>query len=141
MEFKSVTGKKIVINPADFEDVWNLKSEIGRVMSGSDFNMNVDGSKEMMDQDFDVAQIAKIALLVDSSRDIRDALFTCLARCTRDGEKITMSTFNDIDAREDYYEIVIACLKENLRPFFKALLSQLSPFMDTLTKATKSVQK
>ncbi len=141
MEFKSISGKKIVINAADFQDVLELKSAIGRVMSGSDFSFNVDANKSVNEQEFDVAAIAKIALLVDSSPEIQDVMFKCLARCTRGGEKITLNTFEDIDAREDYYEIVIACLKENLRPFFKALLSQLKQFTGILAKAGMTTPK
>jgi hypothetical protein len=126
MDFKTQNGVSVMIAPADFKDVMGLKSAIAKELSGSNFSYTGGFN---LDKDIDFADFAKLALLIDSSPLVYDKIFTCLARCTYDGQRITESTFEDIKAREDYYEIVIACLKENLAPFFKGLLSRLSPLL------------
>lgn len=131
-EFTASSGAKVKVNPADFKDAMALKSAIAKELSKADFDLSL-----KMDKDVNPADFAKMALAVDSSPVVYDCLFKCLARCTYDGQKITEATFEDVSAREDYYEIVLACLKENLSPFFKGLISKLSPFLDKI-QAEKS---
>ena len=128
-EFLSTTGKKVCIHTAPFKDVMKLKAAIAKEMAGADFSFDIDMSKGFEAQDFDVASIAKVALMVDSSDEVSEKLFACLVRCTYGGDKITEATFEDEEAREDYYQVVIACLKVNLSPFFKPLISLLSPVL------------
>ena len=125
-EFVAASGAKVVINTAPFKDVMALKSAIGKELANSSFNLPLDMSlKNLKDVDFDIAAFGKLILLVDSSEEVNKHLFSCLARCLRNDEKITLNTFEIEDARQDYYEIVISCLKVNLSPFLKALISQL----------------
>jgi len=133
-EFKAPSGKKIVINPADFCDVLDLKNAIQKAAIASGLDIPTSLSAELMDQDIDLSGLIKTALTVDSDKDVQECAFKCLTRCTRGGEKITKETFDDIEAREDYYDIVLSCFKVNLTPFFKPLLSKLSPFLDKMSK-------
>lgn len=133
-EFKSTSGAKVKINPADFEDAMDLQSAIMKEVSKTDFKM--DGID--MNNESSFGGLIKVAMSVASSKDVRDIIFKCLVRCTYEGQKITPKTFEDVDARRDYYEIVIACLKENLSPFFEGLLSKLSPLMSGLKQAEES---
>lgn len=137
VEFKGQNGANIKINPAGFEESVNLRMAITKELSKADFNINA--SAVDMDN-IDVSGIAKLICVVDSSREVNDALFACLSRCTYNKDKITKATFEPVEAREDYYEIVISCLKVNLSPFFKGLISKLAPFMATLKKA-EEIQK
>lgn len=137
-EFTATSGAKVKINPADFRSAMALKSSIAKEISNSDFEV----SGFNLEKDINIADFAKLALSVDSSPAVYKALFDCLARCTYDGQKITEATFEDINARKDYYEIVIACLKENLLPFFNGLVSKLNTIMDKLPKGqTEESQK
>lgn len=129
-EFTATSGAKVKINPADFKSAMALKSAIAKEMSKSEFEI----SGFDMQKDINIADFAKMALAVDSSPAVYKALFDCLVRCTYDGQKITEAIFEEVDARQDYYEIVIACLKENLLPFFNGLVSKLKPLMDKLPK-------
>lgn len=131
-EIQVPSGKQVLINPAPFQDAMTLKSAIGKAISGSDVEISIDFAKELKTQEFDLASIVKLAALVDSDAAINEALMKCLIRCTYDGEKITMQTFEPVEAREDYYPIVLACLKENIGPFFKSQLSRLLPAMEAL---------
>lgn len=125
MEFKAPSGAKVVINPADFRDAMSLKSAIAKEISIADFNIDLNA----LSNEADVSELIKLFLSLDASENVYDKVFACLARCTRNGERITESTFDDVDAREDYYEIAFNCIKENLNPFLKGLRSRLSQLM------------
>lgn len=133
-EFTAQSGAKVKIYAADFKDAIALKSAIAKELSKADFDLNL---KSLQDE-IDLGNFAKIALAVDSSPVVYKHLFDCLVRCTYNGQKITEETFEEVSAREDYYEVVIACLKENLSPFFKGLISKLSPFLDKASQAEES---
>lgn len=132
MEFKGTSGKKIVINAAPFMDAMALKNAISSRISSSTVSLDFDISKGADQQDVDIAEIVKLAAGLDSDPVVNEALMKCLSRCTRDGEKITTETFEPEDAREDYYEIIFACIKVNLSPFFKALLLKFTPLVANL---------
>lgn len=63
---------------------------------------------------------------LDTSSAIYEIIWKCLSRCTYDGERITQNIFEKEEARADFYEIVYACIAENIRPFLKNLISVLS---------------
>lgn len=134
-EFKGNSGVTIKINPAGFEEAVNLRMAITKEISKANFDLS-----GMSLENVNVAEFAKLACVVDSSKEVNDAVFACLARCTYGGDKITKAVFEDVAAREDYYEIVISCLKVNLSPFFKGLLSRLQPFMAAMKQA-EDIQK
>ncbi len=66
--------------------------------------------------------LPEMCLAVKSSKRVRDRMFDCLKRSTYNDQKITVSTFDNVNARADYYPIFIACLKENILPFFTFLV-------------------
>lgn len=138
-EFKATSGAKVVINPADTESVFALKDSIQRAALGSNAEINFSG--DITGQDIDIQSIAKIAMTVDSDPIVRKTLFDCLGRCTRNGERIALSTFDDPKAREDYYEIAIACIKVNLSPFFAPLLSKFGPLVQKTLKEAGAEKK
>ena len=124
------SGATVKINPAPWGDTMALKAAIGKELAGSDLKaFKMDMSVKLTEQDFNLADLAQVALSIDSSPAVYKALFACLGRCTYNGQRITEQTFEDENARQDYYEIVIECLRVNLSPFFKGLLSKLSPFL------------
>lgn len=48
------------------------------------------------------------------------------------GIRVEERLFDDVpEAREDYYMIVFECIKENILPFFKGLLSKLKTLNPT----------
>lgn len=129
MEFTSGSGVKVRINPADFEDAMDLQSVILSEASKAEFSL------KGLDSEIELSGFIKAAMSVAASKDVREILFKCLVRCTYDGQKITKATFDDVNARKDYYEVVMACLKENLTPFFEGLCSKLSPFLAQVKQA------
>ena len=117
MEFTTAENNvKVVINPASFADAFRLKTEIQKALLDNKININ-----EAMDED-----LVSIILAIDSSEKVTDALFSCLVISTFNGIKITRDTFEPEEARYDLYEIFFYCIKVNVYPFFKNLLSRLS---------------
>lgn len=115
-EFKAPTGAKVVIRPAP----WSAAKLLKRAIEN---RVGISGIPSM---NAPVEQIFTTFLRVDSCPEIERTLFECLQYCTRGGQKIVEETFDDVEAREDYYEIAIACAKENLGPLVKGLRSKLS---------------
>lgn len=116
------SGAKVVISQASFSEAMALKNAVALEISKSGIALDLKGG--LSQSDIDVAEILKVFFQIDSSPAVYATLFQCLGRCTYNGEKITMETFEDAAARNDYYEIVIACAKEALTPFFSGLLSE-----------------
>ena len=67
-----------------------------------------------------------------SSKKVESALWGCMRRVTYNGLKITESTFEDVEARQDYFEVCFEVAKENILPFTKSLYAKLSPILDKL---------
>lgn len=62
-----------------------------------------------------------------SSDRIEECTMACLKRCTYNGLKITEDTFEPEKAREDYIDVFINVISENIAPFLKGLSAELSP--------------
>lgn len=141
MKFKTESGKECVINGADFMSASRLKVSVLKAVKGSgvkiseiDFSKLLSGVKDDMESAIKSGALDSLLELVielDCSKEVNDAIFDCLARSTYNGERIIRDTFEPEDARGDYYPIVIACLKRNLAPFFKTLISQLKKLTPT----------
>jgi hypothetical protein len=123
VEFTSPSGVTVKINPADWVDAVKLKNAIVEAFAQSgaalDLGTKIEASGAFL----------KAAMMVDSSPKVYDALWPCLIRCTYGGVKITPETFNPVKAREDYYPIVMACIKENHGPLFASLFSMFKELL------------
>tara|TARA_R110000744_G_scaffold185884_2_gene305276 strand:- start:1242 stop:1661 length:420 start_codon:yes stop_codon:yes gene_type:complete len=113
MEFKAPSGAKVVVNPADWESTISLQSAISKDIAGNKFSLGM--KNEEGEQDF--SDLVRVAFSISGSSDVREALYSCLSRCTRSGEKITKETFEEVEARQDFIQICIECAKINLSPF------------------------
>ena len=123
MEFTTENGAEIVINEADFISSLKLKNAVLKAIKESGVDIaKIDLEKITIAS---LEPIIAIVLSADTSDDVQKAVFKCLLRCTYNKEKITEDTFKPTVARKDYYEIVIACLKENLSPFFESPILKL----------------
>ena len=116
MEFiTKESGTKVVLNPAGFLEAFRLKASIERALLKEKINI-----EEAIQQD-----LSGILIALDCSEDVLNNVFICLRKSTYGGAKITFETFEQDEAKADLYEILFYCLKVNIYPFFKPLLSRL----------------
>lgn len=82
----------------------------------------------------DMAELFKNMVCVGfSSKKIDSCLETCFKRCTYDSGKgdlkIDKDTFEPEENREDYIQVVLCVVKENITPFLKSLFAEYQQFM------------
>ena len=135
-EFKGQSGKRIVINIANFKESAQLKACIAKELLKQEIDLTQFDSFESLKKEFN--KLKDILLGFEISEEFNAALFDCLRHCTYDNIQVKEQLFDDVpEAREDYYTIVFECIKENILPFFKGLLSKLK----TLNPTNVSSQK
>lgn len=133
-DFKSeLTGNRIVINPASFGEVLKLKNVLFGELKSHSLGLKLTGNtNELLNKEIDftaVLDFLKDVLIgADISEEVDAALWACLKNCTyQTTYRIDKDLFDKVpEAREDYYEIIISCIEENLRPFIKSLVSKWS---------------
>lgn len=138
-EFISTSGASVRINLAPFKDAMALKNALTKELSNSGIEI---GNLEVKDvKNLDKSKIFNTLinglLAIDSSEVIQNQLFKCLVRCTYNNEKITEFTFEKEEARCDFYEIAIECVKANLSPFFQGIISKLNINAESLLDTLK----
>lgn len=108
MDLVTTSGAKVVINQAPFADVARLHRAVMRdaALMGGQINM-------------------AMVLMSLGSEAIDALVWPCLARCTYNDQKIIKETFDPVDARRDYYEILAAFAEVNIVPLVESLRSQL----------------
>lgn len=132
VEFVTKTGAKVVTNLAPWEDAKRLKAAVEKEASASGLKI---------DAKTDASVFVNALLSVDGSESVDAALWPCLIRCTRNSEKITSQTFDTKEGRQDYYEIVKACMTENFGPLVEGLLSVLPAGLMKMMKQPENGQK
>ena len=117
----------ITIKPAPIKSAANLKKSIAKCLLSAgiikDLNFQGLNLSALLDKAIEVL------FSVETSDEFERACFECLKSChiDKNGVKmeITPELFdNDIDLREDYYEILSNCIEVNMRPFFKSLVTE-----------------
>jgi len=124
------SGKMLIINTASTAEVKCLKNVLLEEIKKYPIGLKLLGNTEsVFDKQVDFTSvfdfIKNTLISVDISETVENAVFDCLKHCVYDRtHKITLDLFDEIEeAREDYYEIIFACIEENLRPFIKSLVS------------------
>lgn len=112
----------IKINIASFEAGNELKRSVLAVVQRSGFKL------EDLVSDNNLDKALNLALLVDGDKDVYNALWDCLIKCTYKGEKITKASFDLPEMREQYFPIIAKCIETNLSPFISGLRSVLGMF-------------
>lgn len=120
MEFTTKGNKaKVTINPASLDKAFKLKSVAEKAILKQGINLfDVLGKGDISYED-----VFGLAMAVDSDPEVFEACFECLDKSIYNGVKISKEVFEDEAARGDLYEVLFYCLKVNVYPFFKSLLS------------------
>ena len=131
-------GKTIDIRPAGFQDAINLKKAVAKCLLDAGVVKNLDFKGLNIAAAID--KFAEILFSVEFSNEFEKALFDCLRACYIEENgvkiKITPQLFDEKpELREDYYEIVAKCAEENLRPFFKSLVTEFKTRFNQIAKS------
>lgn len=136
------SGKTLIINTASTLEVKILKNVLFAEIKKYPLGIKLLGNTEsIFDKQIDFTAvfdfIKDVLVSIDTSEEAESAIFDCLKHCVYDKvHKVTPDLFDEIEeAREDYYEIIYACVEHNLAPFIKSLISTFSTH---LTKIGKS---
>lgn len=122
MEFTTKGNKvKVTMNPSSLDKAFKLKSATEKAILKQGISLfEVLGKGEITYED-----VFGLAMAIDSDTDVFDACFDCMDKSIYNGVKITKEVFEDEENRSDLYEVLFYCLKVNVYPFFKSLLSSL----------------
>jgi hypothetical protein len=118
-EIKVPSGAEVKLAYGGFQASMNLKRAISEAVTSQGDLL------KGLDEDSNISEMIPLVLAADSSERVHDCIFECLKKSTYNKEKITKNTFDENeDMIQDYYPIVIACIKRNLSPFFPSLFSK-----------------
>lgn len=137
MEFTSKSGIKVVLNPASLDKAFKLKALVEKALLKQSINVfDVLGQDEISYED-----LFSLAMAIDSDIEVFDACFECMDKSIYNNLKITKEVFEDESARGDLYEVLFYCLKVNVYPFFRHLLSSFAISKNTAEngEALKSI--
>lgn len=70
-----------------------------------------------------------------ASKKVEKALWVCLNRVLYNDSRVTLDTFENEKAREDYNHVFIEVLEENVRPFMKSLYAVFLARQEMLASA------
>ena len=136
------SGKTLIVNTATVEEVKYLKNVLLEELKQYPLGLKLLGNtSSVFDKQVDFTSvfdfIKNVLISIDISETAENAIFECLKHCVYDKtHKVTIDLFNEVEeAREDYYEIILACIEENLRPFIKSLVSMWKTQAERLGKS------
>lgn len=108
------SGRELKLAPASFTESKALYQAVLREIKtldiAKDFTQEVNMFKE-------------IFCAVLASKEIESCVMECMKKCTYQGHKLTIETFESEEAREDYTEICVEVAMLNIRPFTKSLFA------------------
>lgn len=134
-EIIAENGAVIKIDCASFDNAMSLKNSIVKELASSGIDIKAFEFNSIAQMEINpelVSSVIKSVLFVDCSVSFNDALFKCMERCTYNKEKITKATFEEVEARENYYLVAFEVIKENISPFFKGAVSGIKAIMQTM---------
>lgn len=117
-EFKLPSGATLGVKAATFAESKALYQAVLREAKGVTVNSKTD-----------MAAVYKDLFCIGfSSPEIELALWECLKKCTynsgKGNLKIEQTTFEPIEARDDYLTVCMEVAKENIHPFVKSLYAE-----------------
>ena len=121
MEFTTKGGAKVTLNPASLNNAFKLKGAVEKALLKQGIKLSDVLSKGSLSYE----DLFELAIAIDADEDVFNSCFDCMEKSIYKDIKITKEVFEDENARADLYEVLFYCLKVNLYPFFRSLLSLL----------------
>ena len=131
-EFELLSGKKLIVNIANFGTAIQLSQALLKCLKNADIKFDKDSLNSLdfanlTENPILIGAFAKAALdaFTDSTIDV--VFWEMAKKCTYDGLRVTEELFNNsVDARQDFYQLKFLILKENVLPFFPQLRTTLA---------------
>ncbi len=120
---KLLSGKELTTHPADFEVAKALYMTLMEEARG----LKIDGK-----DDINANLLKDVLCTALSSKKVEAAVWKCMEKCLYEGSKITKETFEPVEARADYLEILLEVALENVTPFTKTLTQKFSALWEKL---------
>jgi hypothetical protein len=73
--------------------------------------------------DLDINLFKDLFISAATSPKVEACMWKCLERCLYNGQRITEQTFEPVETRKDYIQVLIEVAKHNVIPFFESLRS------------------
>lgn len=124
-EFDMPSGAKLAITVSPFAVSRSLYQAILEELKLTKLNPS---------DEIDINLFKDLMCIGFSSKKIEACIWECMKRVTYNGVKVTLETFEPLEAREDYFAACIEVIKENAMPFMKSLYAQLTPLFGSLKK-------
>lgn len=132
------SGNVLKVNVAPFIDAIRLTNIVAKAFSQRGLDFKIDRDTELKFETlFNKNPDAFVKGLADIVFEefVMNVVFKCAERCiyVKNGVslKINQDTFEDEEAREDFYEIMYKIAYANIKPFFANLLTVLSQTSET----------
>lgn len=130
------SGASLAVTMAPLETGKKLAKIVARELALVKFDFNLSEMADIGGKEID--SLKNVAFQLIQSDALEAVVLECMKKCTYNGERIIVSTFEPEDARQDYFPAAWEVLKVNLRPFLKSLSSLLSTRSDQISDAPKS---
>lgn len=128
------SGAELEITLAPFLEGEKLFTAVAECLK----SVKVDGNTDVKDFTSNINSLKDMFLSCLTSQNMKDAILSCLKRCTYNKQRITSwEVFDNIEAREDYLVVCWEVVKFNLTPFTKSLFSKFSALMAETTTSQK----
>jgi len=132
------SGNVLKVNVAPFIDAIRLTNIVAKAFSQRGLDFKIDRDTELKFETlFNKNPDAFVKGLADIVFEefVMNVVFKCAERCiyVKNGVslKINQDTFEDEEAREDFYEIMYKIAYANIKPFFANLLTVLNQTSET----------
>lgn len=114
------SGAKLKITPSSFA----VAKELFQAVTEELKELNISATTEI-----DINLFKDLFCTGLSSKKIEKCLWECIKKATYNDLKITEDTFEPVEAREDYIQVMFEVAKENIAPFMKSLFASYADIL------------
>ena len=112
-EIAMPSGKTLSFQDPDFEDALNLYQAVLEEAKPIQFNTNLEVGTIIKD----------VFCTAFSSKKIQACIWKCMEKCLYNGERVTKSTWEPVEARSDYMAACLEVAIKSISPFTKDLFA------------------
>ena len=128
------SGAELEITLAPFLEGERLFSATAECLK----SVSIDGNLDLEDLSSSFNSLKNAILACLTSKEMKEALLSCLKRCSINRQRITSwDIFDDIKARQDYLTVCWEVVKFNLTPFTRNLFSKFSMSLGQINTSQK----